>query len=621
VTSFKDAVNILKGKRLVSENVTKEVSGAFFDAPTFKNELQTTEESLQEIKGVDEELLDIVLKYVKDPDEAIQYIKRGMPDWLEANLDRDEDYKNYLKSTRGVDLYPGNMGDEMSAPREGKINEAHKLDTEQILDRMSPYAVRKGIELELKKEKVIDNTTLNKIKTRVAKKLQKNKNAYEDQVFSNVKEIDKKDKQLETKEVTQELNDKHNSMKKIKGYKEEKANTKASKKENRKGKPKGVKVMPDKGVTGSEKILKEDIQDRADAINRFARLVKSKNIEDIKNELEAIVQFPEQSSITPSEATKIIKKYCTPEEAQQILDDINQPMTDPAGGSGLSSHLEEDEFRAPTNKPLVNKEEVDDQELEALKMKVIGWYKKNYTNSKSPLVSKWATEFEADVNRATNKQEIKQVVDSILMGDTTTAMTNLGLNEDKAEVLNNIKEFLQEYSYLEYHQGMEVNTPDGPGVVKEIMGGTLTIELEDSALRDYQMNVINKATTDSKEQPKQTPQAAAVDKDKEDRDAAFSKFPFGNLGSVKGPDTGIKKEAYKNMTHEEKLKAIMEKVQAMEEGEKKHKALDIVKKKLKEATKIHAGGEVFFKKDSEVPGFEADLKSAGVKYTKERVAS
>jgi hypothetical protein len=153
------------------------------------------------------------------------------------------------------------------------------------------------------------------------------------------------------------------------------------------------------------------------------------------------------------------------------------------------------------------------------------------------------------------------------------------------------------------------------------MGGTLTIELEDSALRDYQMNVINKATTDSKEQPKQTPQAAAVDKDKEDRDAAFSKFPFGNLGSVKGPDTGIKKEAYKNMTHEEKLKAIMEKVQAMEEGEKKHKALDIVKKKLKEATKIHAGGEVFFKKDSEVPGFEADLKSAGVKYTKERVAS
>jgi hypothetical protein len=43
-------------------------------------------------------------------------------------------------------------------------------------------------------------------------------------------------------------------------------------------------------------------------------------------------------------------------------------------------------------------------------------------------------------------------------------------------------------------------------------------------------------------------------------------------------------------------------------------------KKLKEATKFHAGGEVIFTKDSEAPGYEADLKRAGVKYTKEKVS-
>ena len=41
---------------------------------------------------------------------------------------------------------------------------------------------------------------------------------------------------------------------------------------------------------------------------------------------------------------------------------------------------------------------------------------------------------------------------------------------------------------------------------------------------------------------------------------------------------------------------------------------------MDEATKFHAGGEVIFTKDSDAMGYEADLKRAGVKYTKEKVS-
>ena len=52
--------------------------------------------------------------------------------------------------------------------------------------------------------------------------------------------------------------------------------------------------------------------------------------------------------------------------------------------------------------------------------------------------------------------------------------------------------------------------------------------------------------------------------------------------------------------------------------EKMSKLKEVIKK-IKEATKFHAGGEVIFTKDSEAPGYEADLKRAGVRYTKEKV--
>jgi hypothetical protein len=427
VTSFDDAVNILKSKRLVSENLTKEVSGARFDT---LGETQMT-------------------------DQAI--IKRAKQLGIEDSI--------VLDGEGGVE-----NAEEMIAliNNSEPINEAHKLDAEQILDRMSPYAVKKGMEAELKKEKTYDNTTIDKVKERVARKLKKNPNAYDDQIIANVKKVEKQDKELEATELKKELVDKKNAMRKPKGFKADKANTKASKRENRKGKPKGVKVMPDKGVTGTEKVIKEGI--------------------DIKDE-DIVKKYNEMFGKNPqTKFSDVAKALNIPEERVEIA---------------LRSAVAMPNFES----------------------------KKQYT---------------------------------------------------KKDVIQNLKEWLQENVTREYHPGMEVQTPDGHGIVKEVKGGTLTVELDDSDLKDYQFNVINKLMDKEPESQPEIQPSSGDEMTKADRDAAWAKIGTP-MGSVKGTDTGIPKSLYSAMTPEEKIAAIIEKLNKMEEGEKKEKIKEMIKSKLKEA--------------------------------------
>lgn len=264
VSSFDDVVSILKGKRLVSENLTKEVSGAMFDAPPTLDE--EDEDKIEELDTFSDPVL---MRMRAKKDEPIQAPKQdpnkskiSMLLKKRAELEREMEQVAEPEGGPIADEYGEKLNRidvAIARLRKQSLQEAHKLDTEQILDRMSPYAVKKGIEVELKKEKVIDHTTLDKVRTKVARKLKKNPKAYEDLVTSNAKAIEKVDKDLETKELKQELVDKKNAMVKPKGFKADKPNTKTSNKENKRGKPKGVKVMPDKGVTGSEKVMKEDV--------------------------------------------------------------------------------------------------------------------------------------------------------------------------------------------------------------------------------------------------------------------------------------------------------------------------------------------------------------------------
>jgi hypothetical protein len=517
VTSFTDAVNILKSKRLVSENVIKEVSGAFFDAPPATTTNEATIKDL--IKPLVAKLQSMGYEVDMDPTPGFQTLEalKTYPDGSvlrmfltpsDKEVDQRRDMPNdnrrlgdystldvsftywttevtkklfglYKSKKRVMQDLPDEAGRNIDLgtgmfdiPIEDSVNiivgllqkaeqrvlsgteelkEAHKLDAEQILDRMSPYAVKKGMEAELKKEKTYDNTTIDKVKERVARKLKKNPNAYDDQIIANVKKVEKQDKELEATELKKELVDKKNAMRKPKGFKADKANTKASKRENRKGKPKGVKVMQDKGVTGTEKVIKED-------------------------------------------------------------------------------------------------------------------------------------------------------------------------------VIENLKHWLQENITREYHPGMEVQTPDGHGIVKEVKGGTLTVELDDSDLKDYQFNVINKLMDKEPESQPEIQPSSGDEMTKADRDAAWAKIGTP-MGSVKGTDTGIPKSLYSAMTPEEKIAAIIEKLNKMEEGEKKEKIKEMIKSKLNEAgdivTVTTPQGEkvVSTTKSGEGKEMVNSLKSKGITSAKSTTAS
>ncbi len=90
--------------------------------------------------------------------------------------------------------------------------------------------------------------------------------------------------------------------------------------------------------------LNEDqsnIQNRADEINEFAKLVKSKNIEEIIQKYESIIEFPDEWNITAKEANQILVKYFSDEDWDKFEELTSVEELDPAGGRGLHSHMEE----------------------------------------------------------------------------------------------------------------------------------------------------------------------------------------------------------------------------------------------------------------------------------------
>ena len=111
--------------------------------------------------------------------------------------------------------------------------------------------------------------------------------------------------------------------------------------------------------------LQENIQNRADAINSFAKLVKTGSDDKIANTFEANRDFPEESDITTSEMVKILKKY---EKYDSIMKLVDQDSTDPAGGSGLSSHLEEQKLRSLIAK--IIKEELEEAMYQGPSVKI-----------------------------------------------------------------------------------------------------------------------------------------------------------------------------------------------------------------------------------------------------------
>lgn len=107
-----------------------------------------------------------------------------------------------------------------------------------------------------------------------------------------------------------------------------------------------------------------------------------------------------------------------------------------------------------------------------------------------------------------NDEDVKKADEKLKMQDVKKGNLNDKDNEMKKVKVKSLKEAaLEELTnslkkkdainedHHWYHSvGSEVHTPDGPGTVKEIVGGTLTVELKDGQLKDYQINTIDHHT-------------------------------------------------------------------------------------------------------------------------------
>jgi hypothetical protein len=127
------------------------------------------------------------------------------------------------------------------------------------IDQANPYEYRHGLQHELNELGEYTDEALEKAKTTVLKNLAKDANFY-----SNLLNAEKSSytfKQTETDKPGMQA--KADGHLKKEAKKDEKANVKDNlgKKEEGSKKPKGVKVMPDKGVTGSEKTIKEGLEE------------------------------------------------------------------------------------------------------------------------------------------------------------------------------------------------------------------------------------------------------------------------------------------------------------------------------------------------------------------------
>jgi len=87
-----------------------------------------------------------------------------------------------------------------------------------------------------------------------------------------------------------------------------------------------------------------------------------------------------------------------------------------------------------------------------------------------------------DKNREMKKVKVKALKEAVLKELTDSLKKKEQINED---------------IHWKHNVGSEVHTPDGPGKVSEIAGSTLTIEMEDGSLRDYQINTVDHFTQEA----------------------------------------------------------------------------------------------------------------------------
>ena len=170
--------------------------------------------------------------------------------------------------------------------KKNTLTEGKKEVKELHIDVANPYEYRHGLQHELEQMDDYSNEALEKAKSIVLKNLAKDKNFYSN--LLNQEPSSYEFKASETDAPGMQAKADGHLKKEVK--KDEKANVQDSlgKKEEGSKKPKGVKVMSDKGVTGSEKTIKEgSFMGGVDLGASFEKMKGGMNAED---EFESLVK-------------------------------------------------------------------------------------------------------------------------------------------------------------------------------------------------------------------------------------------------------------------------------------------------------------------------------------------
>lgn len=181
------------------------------------------------------------------------------------------------------------------------------------------------------------------------------------------------------------------------------------------------------------------------------------------------------------------------------------------------------------------------------------------------------------------------------------------------------KELVNEDSHWKHNIGSEVHTPDGPGKVIEIVGGTFTVEMEDGTHKDFQFNTVDHFTQKAaEEEPSQGAQDEPSVKDmwaNWDRDVASGKYP--DMNQQFGQELRYKPEDIQTLLA--KLKEYISKNK--DDKEKMGKIKEAIKKLKEAGTQITPrGGTPIFVGTSQTPQKEKELRNAGItSYTKTTV--
>ena len=269
VNSFSDAVNILKSKRILTEADAgshggpiggESNVGARHIANMWNNLDSATRDSI--VKGTSNQDFDTMMKALPPGSIPLNKLYAAIKQAAE-----DESMISQMQAKSQGEFDPSNPGKHSILEAAQKPEGAYKRATGKAeydkfaeMDRVHYGQLVKGMEYELLKMSEISDENLVKAKKKAYSNLIKDPKYYMHLLIANEKDVEKRDKDLRMQPVKEDNKvDKPNAMKVIK--KDEGANTKENlgNKEKAKGKPEGVKEMPDKGVIGTEKVLRESL--------------------------------------------------------------------------------------------------------------------------------------------------------------------------------------------------------------------------------------------------------------------------------------------------------------------------------------------------------------------------